>query len=272
MSRRPQAARELNSSLAKLFKPVVRLAMKQGLRFQEMLEFLKHACLEVATEQLERAGQASNNSRLSVLTGLQRKELSKLAAVEIPSSGAANLLSRIISQWRSDSRYLRAGKPRPLTFEGADSEFAELVRSVSVDLNPYTVLFGLEQSGDLRKSAKQAALISKGYNASKNVLDGMQVLLQDSETMHSAVSQNLFERQKVPNLHITTSYDNICRKDLAAIRLWLVKKGAAFHEEVRSFLSRHDKDSNQRLFGEVGGARVSVTAVSFSEEGINADE
>lgn len=258
---------DLAACIAQLFKPVVRLAMRRGFRFQELLGVLKQACLEVSREQLVGRGQEVNTSRLAVLSGLQRKEIARIQLGNSGGDGTANLLSRVINEWSTGKHYSIRGKPRPLSFESADSEFAELVAGISVDLNPYTVLFGLEQSGDVRRRGKQLVLESRVYDASESVSDGMQILAEDSANLHAAVAENLFTKPSIPNLHISTRFNNIAIDHLDQIRHWMIDKGAVFHEEIRTYLARHDLDTNPRLYGSEGGARVSVTAFSFAEGG-----
>lgn len=251
---------------SKLLKPIARFALSRGLKLQELIDSLKSACLEVATEDLKKRGTEVNTSRLSVVTGLQRKEIRKLLSTDTPPVGSLNLLNRIIGQWRSDPRFTsEAGQPRPLECEGAESEFVDLVHAVSVDVNPYTVLFGLEQAGAVQRVGKEARLIHRVYDTSKDILNGLELLAQDSDRLHEAVSENLFTQPAIPNLHVTTRYDNICVEHLDEIRNWLLDKGSAFHEEVRTYLEKHDKDSNPRLYKKSGGATVSVSAFSFVE-------
>lgn len=255
--------------LVRLCKPLVRFALARGLRYQEMLEVLKAACVEVAAEDLDSKGLDVNPSRLSVLTGLQRKEISKLRSESNTPIGNPNLLNRIIGLWQSDKRFLDArGKSRPLRFEGAESEFAELVTAVSADVNPYTVLFGLEQSGAVRKEGGILSLATPVYDASKSVIEGLELLALDSSNLHRAVEQNLFAGAKIPNLHISTVYDNVSLDSLEKLRSWILDKGSSFHEEAREFIAKYDKDANPRLFDKQGGGKVAVCTFSFiqSEE------
>src|SRR5262249_10280823 len=150
--------------------------------------------------------------------------------------------------------------------EGEESEFADLIKSVSVDISPYTVLFGLEQAGLVTRNDGKLELVRKVYSNPENLEESLAMLSQDVDDLIHAVEKNTLDQPKVPNLHITTVFDNICQDDLEKIRLWLLDKGTTFHEEARAYLSKFDKDANPRLFARSGGARVVVSAFSLSSE------
>ncbi len=262
------AEAKFRMAISRLLKPIARFALARGFKLQELIDCLKSACLEVATEQLEFQGEKVNISRLSVLTGLQRKEIRRTRKTDDSPIGNPNLLNRILGCWQSDARFLDdSGKPRLLECEGAESEFCDLVAAVSVDTNPYTVLFGLEQAGAVIRVGKRAKLTKSIYDASKNALEGLDLLGQDSARLHAAVTENIFDKPAEPNLHITTLYDNVCVEDLEHIRKWLLDKGTEFHEAAREFLKKYDKDSNPRLYKKTGGATVSLCAFSFIQGG-----
>ena len=61
----------LTHAIALILRPLARLAIANGLRFRDLADRLKEAYVAAATQQ---GGQA-NLSRLSVQTGLQRKDI-----------------------------------------------------------------------------------------------------------------------------------------------------------------------------------------------------
>jgi len=160
------------------------------------------------------------------------------------------------------------GAPRSLQCAGADSEFAELVRSVSVDLNPYTIIFALEHSGMIERNGDQLVLKQRIFDPGNDIAGGLEILAQDLSRLVTAVEQNIFAAPTtppgIPNLHITTFYDNICTEDLVCIRNWLLDEGSKLHARAREYLAQHDKDANPRLYSKSGGAKVSLTTYSLA--------
>ena len=256
---------KLPDLLMQLFKPVVRFCLRRGYKFQEMQVLFKRALIEVTAEEISQSGATSNIARLSLLSGIQRREIRQLQQPGTESKNALNLLSRIIGSWQSHPDFSDGkGKARPLGCEGTDSEFAALVRKLSADVNPYTVLFALEQSAAVEKKDHAVVLKKAVYSPDADEEAVAQMLSQDSAALFSSVEANV-KKPEVPNLHITTIYDNLCLEDLEDIRAWLLDRGTTLHEEARAYLAARDKDANPRLFKKVGGGKVTLCAFSFVE-------
>ena len=142
----------LLEGLKQLLRPVARFCLNRSIKIQDAGEMLKYAFLEIAKEELQRDAKLVSNSRLSVMTGLHRRDVVRLLLDGVEISESAPLLLRVIGQWQQDSRFAdKKGHPKSLSIEGKKSEFVDLVQSISKDLNPYTVLFELERVGAVRR-------------------------------------------------------------------------------------------------------------------------
>lgn len=258
----------LTNSIVALLKPIIRFGLRRGFAFQELSECLKHALVAVAKEELTKKQSSENVSRLSVITGLQRKDIKRLLNSENVDHSTTNLLTKVIGQWQSHPDYSLKGKAKVLNTSGNESEFASLVRTISLDVSPYTVLFALEQAGVIKRDRQSVKLFKTAFKITSNVTDSLEILSSDVNDLIKAVEENVFLEPKVPNLHITTVYDNICVEKLTEIRDWLLDKGTEFHENARQYLSKFDKDANPRLYNMKGGAKVSLSAFSL----IDSDE
>lgn len=260
----------LRQSLLGLFRPVIRLALKNSFKFRDVVECLKIVFVRVAKEELLRANEEITISKLSVMTGLQRRDLTRLTQEEIPVRRDQDLISRIIGLWQSAGKFKdKTGKPKILSFKGRQGDFAELVASVSTDLNPYTIAFELERAGIAKETPNGLQLVKAGYQPKADLKAGLKLLEQDSDTLLQAVSQNIFECPEIPNLHVKTEYDNIPESKMKEVREWFLNKGAIFHKEAREYLSRLDRDihpesSNRQPKGK--RVRASIGTFSFTEQ------
>lgn len=249
----------------RLLRPVVRLALRHGLKVQDCYEVLKRVFISEARVELERCAERETVSRLAVMTGLHRRDVARLSEAADEEGEDVTLLTRIIGRWRVDPKFSTRRKPKPLRIEGGSGDFAELVSSSSRDLNPYTVLFELERLGIVRRSGDMVELLRDAFEPAGDTTRGLQLLSSDVQDLVEAVDQNLFNRPDVPNLHIKTEYDSIPSECLPQIRNWFIETGARFHEEARRFLSQFDKDLNPKLYGKEGRSRVMVGSFSRIE-------
>ncbi len=133
--------------LQRLLRPLVRLTLTKGFTYPMLLNLLKSAYVQVAKEEFTLDDKRQTDSRISLLTGVHRKDVRRLAhETSAPDSMPANvsLGSQLIARWMSMPEYLdERGHPRPLprvAGKGAEESFEVLVTSQSKDIRPRAVL------------------------------------------------------------------------------------------------------------------------------------
>jgi len=141
------APEALIKPLARLLRPLVRLLIRSGLTFPAVAEVLRGVFVDVAVHDLLTDPKSRTVSRISLLTGIHRKDVRRLrdreaTNDEIPAT--ITLSSQIISRWLGTAAYTdSAGNPLvlPRTASRAEvSSFEQLVRSVTTDVRTRAVL------------------------------------------------------------------------------------------------------------------------------------
>ena len=134
----------LHSTLRKVLRPLVRFMLSQGINYTMILEDLKRVFVSVAEEEFKIEGKVQTDSRITLLTGVHRKDVQRIRdqnnqVYELPFSIGA----QIFGLWLGDSKYLdKSGQPialQRLASKGAVS-FESLVASVSKDFRARPVL------------------------------------------------------------------------------------------------------------------------------------
>jgi hypothetical protein len=210
------------AALRKLLRPLVRFAIRQGLTYPALADLLKGLYVEVAARDLS-TGPAPSQSRISVATGVHRKDVRRLLDKEAdPAEGAAtaSLGARIVGIWVGTARYLdRTGRPKPLPRQAAADEpsFDELVAAVSKDIRPRAVLdewlrLGVVAlDGDNRVALNvnafvpQAGYDEKAYFFGRNVRD------------HIATATHNLLGDGEPFLERAVFYDRLTAESAAAL-------------------------------------------------------
>lgn len=261
---------ERRSILYRLLTPVVRHAIRRSILFPEIVAILKSVFIDIAQDEIRRSTQKVNVSRLSLLTGINRKDITeRLANPDQALVPRIGIPSRVITHWEQDKRFLnQQGKPRVLSCDGEGSEFFELVAAVSTDFNPSTVLFELQRSGSAELTSRGVKLIGPASFVGRDEQRAMDLMAKDIETLGCVVQENMKPGTELGHMHLRTEYDNIYVKNLAEIRLWIVREGAAFHKRVRDYLSGFDRDLNPHKASQGGqaGARVVVSSFALSDD------
>ena len=133
--------------LQRLLRPLVRLILTKGFTYPMLLDLLKSVYVRIAKEEFTLDAKRQTDSRISLLTGVHRKDVRRLAhETSGPDSMPANvsLGSQLIALWMSGPEYLdKRGHPRRLprvAGKGARASFEALVTSQSKDIRPRAVL------------------------------------------------------------------------------------------------------------------------------------
>ena len=114
--------------------------------FPALCELLRELFVNVAENDFALPGKQQTDSRISLLTGVHRKEVRRLRGAGRPLADVPASLSRtsrILAQWLGSRAYCdAAGRPLPLPRLAAADEpsFERLVASVTRDVRPRAVL------------------------------------------------------------------------------------------------------------------------------------
>lgn len=234
------------SCLKTMLRPVARFCIARGLRIQDAVECFKEVFVQVAEAEIAGRKVPKSLSRISVMTGLQRKDIGRLLQGKPRPQGNENMVTNVIGRWLADRRFRNeSGLPKLLDVEGKNSEFAALVRSVSADLTPYTILHELERVGAVLKKNDKAQLITTSYTPRKDLEKGLAFMAEDVSDLMQAVSQNLEDTEQTPHLHLKTEYTRIPAARKEEIKRFFMDVGSELHARTRAFLAGFDLDLNQ---------------------------
>lgn len=143
-------------TLRKVLKPFVRLLLAHGITYTQLLEELKRSFVQVADEEFVIDGKRQTDSRITLLTGVHRKDVHRIREENTPDiTPKASFNAQIIGQWIGNSRFLDdEGQPKALsrlnTLEDEES-FETLVASVSKDFRARPVYDEWLKQGIIRQ-------------------------------------------------------------------------------------------------------------------------
>lgn len=139
-------------SLVDLLLPIARLLVGAGTGIDEFVRAAKRAYLRAAMDTVLPHDRRVNVSRLSVATGMTRKEVSVLLNSSTGTRRGGNRRSgeqralRVLRGWLTDPRFQnRNGRPEILSYRGPKKSFTVLVRLYGGDVTPKSVLRELER-------------------------------------------------------------------------------------------------------------------------------
>jgi len=143
----------LGRVLRSLLRPLAKVMIAHGITASAMYRMLKEVLVEVAVRDFPIEGRPPTDSRVSMLTGVHRKDVRAIRADGTPDGAAerrkVSALASVVGRWLADPETCDAdGAPRDLPRRAEEGpSFEALARSVSTDIRPRTVLDELMRQG-----------------------------------------------------------------------------------------------------------------------------
>jgi hypothetical protein len=220
----------LLKAACRLLRPLIRLMMQSGLTFPILADALRSLFVEVAVNNILTDPKARTDSRISLLTGVHRKEIRRLR--EMPQTASdtpevVTMVSQIIARWVGAVPFIDAdGRPRALSRASAETEasgasFGALVEAVTTDIRPRAVLDSLLSHGvvfidtDDRVQLKAAAFIPRP--------GGEEQLFYVAPNLHDHVAAavaNIGAAGAAPFLDRSVHYDGLTPAQAAALEAY----------------------------------------------------
>jgi hypothetical protein len=245
--------------------------LKHSLKFQDLEECLKVELVHQANQILLTKAQKNTQSRLSIITGLRRREIDRILDGVVNLSTPRNLVTKILGLWQAGATARPKKYDNQLTFLGTKSQFTKLVAEISTDLNPATVIFELKRVGAIEKKGEYLRLLASNYVDTEDPSTGYEILENDLTDLTKVVEENVLNKASPPNHHLRTEFDRVRGNALPRLKVWFLKQGHKLHKRARAEIAKYDQDVNPAARYEGSLAKVSFTSFSLSES-IPAEE
>jgi len=266
----------LESALYRIFTAVARVALKRGLPYDAVAEVAKRAFLDVAYREFTIPGRKQSASRVSVLTGIHRKEIARVLAAPDPedreTSSRVTCAAAVVAGWRRDRAFAdRRGTPAALPFDGASASFAELVRLYGHgDIPARAVLDELLRVGTVeRRSDGRIKLLVPAYLPEKTSPEALTILGTDVSDLIAVIDHNLASAPGEGFFQRKVSYDNLPTEGVAEIRARVDEEGQRLLERLDDAKSVLDRDSNRQASG--SGRKRAMLGIYYFEEDVTEE-
>jgi len=134
-------------AIRKILRPLVRLLLHVKVTFPQLAELLKSIYIDVAEDEFKLSKKMQTDTRLSLLTGIHRKDVKRLRQIDSTKTENTRTLSisvQIVSRWIGEGYYQdEQGKPLILPFKkqkDAPSFESLVVEVCKQDIRPRVIL------------------------------------------------------------------------------------------------------------------------------------
>ena len=277
MAAESDVSRALLAALHRIFTGVARVALKRGVPFDAITELAKRAFVEVAHDEFTIEGRKQSASRVSVLTGIHRKDVARvLAAAEPGDESAADRVTcaaGVIAGWRRDRRYLDArGVPASLPFDGRSPTFSDLVRQYGRGDTPArAVLDELVRIGAAtRLRDGRIRLVAAAYVPESASPEALAILGSDVADLISTIDHNLSCEPGEGLFQRKVAYDNVPSEAVEEIRRRVERDGQEVLIKLDRAIAKHDRDSNPKVSG--SGRKRAMVGIYYFESDVPEDQ
>jgi Family of unknown function (DUF6502) len=208
MSNQPTLALD---RVLRVLRPLVRLLLANGVTYPVLAAALKRVFLDAARQELGQRGMSPNDSAVSLLSGVHRRDVRMLSEPTDPhsdrdldrdaSTSAApaapglnpklGLAAQVVAQWMHAPAFVD-GKRQPRALQRGGGlhkgvSFDSLVASVSSDVRPRAVLDELLRLGVVHEDAQGIHLAGDGF-APRQGFEEMSALFAANLSDHAAAA------------------------------------------------------------------------------------
>jgi hypothetical protein len=241
-----------------VLRPLIQLMLHSGVDYPRFAAALKPWFIEQAKAELLHSGQALTDSSISLRSGIHRKDVrgwreNRLADKTRRDVGIS---AQVYARWTSDPVYRdRKRQPRALNRTGDSPSFESLVRSVTQDVHPFTVLQELIRLGlaavEIRKGQETVVANGAGFVPAPGSREALELLGANLADHALAAVNNVLGEP--PRLEQSVFAAGITAQSADALgtlarRLWSHARSELIAEATRLYLADRDQpDATARM-------------------------
>ncbi len=230
----------------RILYPLVRILVRFGISAGEFKSIVDSVYARAGLEYLEREGGRVTNSRLAIITGINRTALAAILAAPQgddfqPRSGTQlHRAARVLSGWYDDVDFqTRSGDPATLPILGARRSFQQLAQRYSGGVYHQTILAELERVGAVKRTGSgQVRAVRRSLGVGGASADSVHAAGEVAGDLMATLEHNLaapaHEQLPVRSLALKAGAGI-----LPLFRAQVGRRADALLEQIESFLQAH---------------------------------
>ncbi|MDH4046999.1 MAG: DUF6502 family protein [Gammaproteobacteria bacterium] len=238
-----------------LLRPVAALLMKCGVTWKQFSDLSKSVFVEVASREFGIRGRPTNVSRVSILTGISRKEIKHQRDLLLQKTeakpGKTNDATRLLSGWHQDPLYSDGhGAPLTLPERGPAPSFETLFQRYGGDTPFQTLMKELKSAGTVEFDERARKVVAKSRfhmpvpMSEENIRFFGSNLFDHARTLEDNVSGSGKQR-RFEGFAVDDRVDPGAAKEFHA---FLNERGQQFLEEIDEWLNQHRVSDDNSKF------------------------
>lgn len=226
MSNKMCKLRIMLSMIDYILAPLARLLVARGVMFSDFVERFKGHYVQAATQRALKERDKVTDSHISVLTGLQRRDVSRLRAFE-HKPPRPNPLTRLVALWQAHPDYRTRALPRT----GDAPSFETLAREIRQDVHPRAMLDTLLAAGTVEIDGDKVILKQTAYIPLAGSDEQVDYLVSNVGDHLAAATENLIQ-DTPPFFERAAHYSGLTDEHIAALKQEFDREQMALLERI----------------------------------------
>lgn len=267
----------LKDAFVKLMRPLVRLMLAHGVTYRDFCDIGKSVFFEAGKDIVAKDNTKPTASRLSILTGLHRKDVTAFIQQKEMVEGLSPkkplpVGAAIVAKWTSHHHYLEDdGRPKALPYSAEHPDaitFTGLVESISKDIRPRTYADELKRLGLVAEDEKgHVYLQADAFIPASEFAEKLQMMVKNVGDHIAAASENV-ENNPAPFFERSAFHSRLSADDILMLKDMLRTDGMTL---LRALYKRADELSSEAApDSQYKNRRVTIGLYMYDEEKTDA--
>jgi hypothetical protein len=214
----------LMAAFSQLLRPLVRMLLHFNITYPVVSQLLKAIYVQVAERDFPIAGKQQSDSRITLLTGIHRKDVRRLR--QEPDEAVADMTNvtlgaQLVARWTGMPEFLdHDGHPRPLprlSHDTAQPSFETLVQTQSKDIRARVVLDEWLRLGVVHVDEHDRVWLNTEAFVPDSGLDEKSYFMGRNLHDHIAACAHNITQAGPPMMERSVYYDSLTDDDIAEL-------------------------------------------------------
>jgi len=232
MTQPETAPSALIKALSQLLRPLVHLLLHFNITYPVLSNLLKGIYVEVAERDFPISGRKQSDSRITLLTGVHRKDVRRLRntnGVSTDEKKTATLGAQLVARWTGLPEFVdKEGRPKPLPRLSGEKEgptFETLVQSENKDIRARVVLDEWLRLGVVHLDDNNNVWLNTDAFIPDSGLEEKAWFMGRNLRDHIAACAHNISENGVPMMERSVYYDSLTPADVAGLERLAHKTG-----------------------------------------------
>lgn len=245
---------KLHRMLERILVALARILIRHNVGYPTFSEIAKKAFVEVATNEYGLRARPASKSRVSLLTGINRRDVARVQeSSSLPQGNVVyNPVFRLVSVWIRDDRYRGGdGEPLVLPIRGDAPSLEALRRECCHDVSESAVLRELISLGIAKlEGSESIQLLTPGYIPRNDALSKLELMGIDVAVLLNTIDGNIAGDVE-PLFQRKVSFHDVSERGVALLNAVAGRDAQQLLENLDQTLGAH-RDQQDGQFAGLG--------------------